>query len=80
MHMVLASVHVSGFLIIADVEFYWNERDLLIISPIYKEDFGIGGRAQYEVKYYVLIPDESIAGSYFFQGSYVLFLLFRSRC
>ncbi|EXC20346.1 hypothetical protein L484_020567 [Morus notabilis] len=33
-----------------DVEFYWHERDLLIINPIHKEDFGIGGRAQYEVK------------------------------
>lgn len=46
--MALAS-YVTGFLVIADVEFYWHERDLLIINPIHKEDFGIGSRAQYEV-------------------------------
>lgn len=42
-------IHIAFFLVIADVEFYWHERNLLIISPIHKEDFGIGSRAQYEV-------------------------------
>lgn len=33
-----------------DVEIYWRDRDLLLITPIHKEGFGIGGRAKYEVK------------------------------
>uniref|UniRef100_A0A5B7BTW7 BIG2 domain-containing protein n=1 Tax=Davidia involucrata TaxID=16924 RepID=A0A5B7BTW7_DAVIN len=33
-----------------DVEIHWHDRDKLMISPIHKEDLGIGGRAQYEVK------------------------------
>ncbi|PRQ54034.1 putative invasin/intimin cell-adhesion [Rosa chinensis] len=33
-----------------DVEMYWRERDLLLITPIHKEGFGIDGRAKYEVK------------------------------
>lgn len=39
---------IDRYLLIVDVEIYWNERDLLV-GPIQKEDFGIGGRAQYEV-------------------------------
>lgn len=33
-----------------DVEIRWHDRDSLAISPIHREDFGIGGRAKYEVK------------------------------
>ncbi|GLU11334.1 hypothetical protein SLE2022_280890 [Rubroshorea leprosula] len=33
-----------------DVEIHWHDRNLLMVSLIYKDDFGIGGRAQYEVK------------------------------
>jgi nuclear pore complex protein Nup210 len=33
-----------------DVYVHWQERDLLTIVPVYKEDNGIGGRAVYEVK------------------------------
>ncbi|KAJ8750145.1 hypothetical protein K2173_014060 [Erythroxylum novogranatense] len=33
-----------------DVEIYWHDRDHMKISPIHKEDFGIGGRAEYEVE------------------------------
>ncbi|GAV68566.1 RRM_1 domain-containing protein/Big_2 domain-containing protein [Cephalotus follicularis] len=33
-----------------DVEIHWIDRDSIKISPIHREDFGIGGRAQYEVK------------------------------
>ncbi|OMO69335.1 Bacterial Ig-like, group 2 [Corchorus olitorius] len=33
-----------------DVEIRWRGQDLLMITPIQKEEFGIGGRAQYEVK------------------------------
>ncbi|PSS30358.1 Nuclear pore complex protein [Actinidia chinensis var. chinensis] len=33
-----------------DVEFNWRERDQLVINPIHREDLGIGGHAQYEVK------------------------------
>ncbi|KAF7801533.1 nuclear pore complex protein GP210 [Senna tora] len=33
-----------------DVEISWGRMDLIIVSPIRKEDFGIGGSAQYEVK------------------------------
>ncbi|XP_050383609.1 nuclear pore complex protein GP210 [Argentina anserina] len=33
-----------------DVEIYWRDRDLLLITPIHKEGFGIAGRAKYEVK------------------------------
>ncbi|KAF9590251.1 hypothetical protein IFM89_032029 [Coptis chinensis] len=33
-----------------DVEVHWKERDLLMVSPIHRNDFGIGGHAEYEVK------------------------------
>ncbi|XP_059670096.1 nuclear pore complex protein GP210 isoform X2 [Cornus florida] len=33
-----------------DVVVHWHGQDQLMISPIHREDFGIGGRAQYEVK------------------------------
>ncbi|KAF7130117.1 hypothetical protein RHSIM_Rhsim10G0015700 [Rhododendron simsii] len=33
-----------------DVEVHWHNQDQLIINLIHREDFGIGGRAQYEVK------------------------------
>ncbi|GMH15008.1 hypothetical protein Nepgr_016849 [Nepenthes gracilis] len=33
-----------------DVGIYWRDQDLLMISPVYQEDSGIGGFAQYEVK------------------------------
>ncbi|XP_004304654.1 PREDICTED: nuclear pore membrane glycoprotein 210-like [Fragaria vesca subsp. vesca] len=33
-----------------DVEIYWHDRDLLLVTPIHKEGFGIGGRAKYEVR------------------------------
>ncbi|XP_061357530.1 nuclear pore complex protein GP210 isoform X2 [Gastrolobium bilobum] len=33
-----------------DVEIRWHHRDLIMISPIHKEDFGVGGFARYEVK------------------------------
>ncbi|XP_027187547.1 nuclear pore complex protein GP210 isoform X1 [Cicer arietinum] len=33
-----------------DVEVRWNHRDLIMIVPISKEDFGIRGFARYEVK------------------------------
>ncbi|KDP46416.1 hypothetical protein JCGZ_10256 [Jatropha curcas] len=33
-----------------DVDIQWQNQDLIKISPIHKEDFGIGGRAQFEVK------------------------------
>ncbi|XP_019442522.1 PREDICTED: nuclear pore complex protein GP210 [Lupinus angustifolius] len=33
-----------------DVEIHWNRRDLIMISPIHKENSGVGGYAQYEVK------------------------------
>ncbi|KAF7801531.1 nuclear pore complex protein GP210 isoform X1 [Senna tora] len=33
-----------------DVEISWGRMDLIMVSPIRKEDFGIGGSAQYEVK------------------------------
>ncbi|KAL5860539.1 hypothetical protein ACOSQ4_001835 [Xanthoceras sorbifolium] len=33
-----------------DVEIHWDNQDLIKISPIHKEDFGIGGHARYEVK------------------------------
>ncbi|KAJ6775802.1 NUCLEAR PORE MEMBRANE GLYCOPROTEIN 210 [Salix koriyanagi] len=33
-----------------DVEIHWLDRDSMKITLIHKEDFGIGGRAQYEVE------------------------------
>lgn len=48
MAVVSKSVVIDCYLLIVDVEINWNERDLLV-SLIQKEDFGIGGRAQYEV-------------------------------
>ncbi|XP_022934341.1 nuclear pore complex protein GP210 isoform X2 [Cucurbita moschata] len=33
-----------------DVELYCHERDLVIIGPISKEDSGVGGHSEYEVK------------------------------
>ncbi|XP_042500148.1 nuclear pore complex protein GP210 [Macadamia integrifolia] len=33
-----------------DVEIHWQGRDLILVSPIYREDHAIGGRAVYEVK------------------------------
>ncbi|KAK9272744.1 hypothetical protein L1049_003121 [Liquidambar formosana] len=33
-----------------DVKIHWHDRDMIMISLIQREDFGIGGRAQYEVK------------------------------
>ncbi|OMO59291.1 Bacterial Ig-like, group 2 [Corchorus capsularis] len=33
-----------------DVEIRWRGQDLLMITAIQKEEFGVGGRAQYEVK------------------------------
>lgn len=33
-----------------DVEMHWHDKDLLMVSPIYKDNFGVGGRAQFEVK------------------------------
>ncbi|KAH1248383.1 Nuclear pore complex protein [Glycine max] len=33
-----------------DVEIHWHHRDLIMISLIHKEDFGIRGFARYEVK------------------------------
>ncbi|XVF57995.1 hypothetical protein PTKIN_Ptkin07bG0027000 [Pterospermum kingtungense] len=33
-----------------DVEIRWRGQDLLTINPIHKEEFGVGSRAQYEVK------------------------------
>lgn len=35
--------------LIVDVEIHWLDRDSMKITLIHKEDFGIGGRAQYEV-------------------------------
>lgn len=32
-----------------DVEVHWHNQDQLVINLIHREDFGIGGRAQYEV-------------------------------
>ncbi|MED6133436.1 hypothetical protein PIB30_028200 [Stylosanthes scabra] len=33
-----------------DVEIHWHHPDLVMVNPIHKEDFGIRGWAQYEVK------------------------------
>lgn len=33
-----------------DVEVHWSERDLLMIVPVHREDYGIGGRAEYEFR------------------------------
>ncbi|KAE8021482.1 hypothetical protein FH972_007367 [Carpinus fangiana] len=33
-----------------DIEIHWHKHDLMMISPIYREESGIGGRAQYEIK------------------------------
>ncbi|THG11417.1 hypothetical protein TEA_017122 [Camellia sinensis var. sinensis] len=33
-----------------DVEVQWHDRDQLMINLTHREDFGLGGRAQYEVK------------------------------
>ncbi|XP_065877577.1 nuclear pore complex protein GP210 isoform X2 [Euphorbia lathyris] len=33
-----------------DVDVQWHNRDSIMISLIHKEDLGVGGRAQYEVK------------------------------
>ncbi|XP_038715182.1 nuclear pore complex protein GP210 isoform X2 [Tripterygium wilfordii] len=33
-----------------DVEIFWHDQDSIAITPIYKEDFGVGGHAQYKVK------------------------------
>ncbi|CAK9176162.1 unnamed protein product [Ilex paraguariensis] len=33
-----------------DIEIHWQDRDLLLIRPIHKEEDGIGSHAQYEVK------------------------------
>ncbi|XP_045812556.1 nuclear pore complex protein GP210 isoform X2 [Trifolium pratense] len=33
-----------------DVEIHWNRRDLIMIVPISKDDFGVRGFARYEVK------------------------------
>lgn len=33
-----------------DVEVHWHNQDQLVINLIHREDFGIGGRAQYEIK------------------------------
>ncbi|KAF5479668.1 hypothetical protein F2P56_000470 [Juglans regia] len=38
-----------------DVEIHWHKHDLLMIRPIFSEESGIGGRAQYEIK---LLRDE----------------------
>ena len=46
--MVLKSDVIDCYLLVVDVEIYWNER-YLFVSPVQKEGFGIGGRAQYEV-------------------------------
>ncbi|KAJ4729295.1 nuclear pore complex protein [Melia azedarach] len=32
------------------VEVHWHNRDMMKVSPVHKEEFGIGGLAQYEVK------------------------------
>lgn len=44
----LTYVKLFGCLII-DVEIHWHHRDLIMISPVRKENFGIGGFARYEV-------------------------------
>lgn len=51
---------IDCYLLIVDVEIYGNVRDLLV-SPISKEDFGIGGRAQYAVStmFYILTYNAS---------------------
>ncbi|XP_057962885.1 nuclear pore complex protein GP210 isoform X2 [Malania oleifera] len=33
-----------------DVEIFWHNRDMIMITLIHKEDFGVGSRAQFEVK------------------------------
>ncbi|KAF8399768.1 hypothetical protein HHK36_015638 [Tetracentron sinense] len=33
-----------------DVEIHWQDKDLMLVRPIHIEDFGIGGRAEYEVR------------------------------
>lgn len=33
-----------------DVEIHWQKQDLIMISSIYREQTGIGGRAEYEIK------------------------------
>ncbi|WCJ21095.1 Nuclear pore complex protein GP210 [Euphorbia peplus] len=33
-----------------DVDVQWHNRDSIMVSLIHKEDFGVGGRAQYEVR------------------------------
>lgn len=40
---------INFLFLIVDVEIRWHDRDSLAISPIHREDFGIGGRAKYEV-------------------------------
>lgn len=42
-------MYVHLWLLIAGVEIHWQNQDLLKISPVHKEDIGIGGHAQYEV-------------------------------
>lgn len=46
--------HQAVFIIV-DVEIRWRHMDLIMISPIHKEDFGIGGSAQYEVSAFNVI-------------------------
>lgn len=36
-------------LLIVAVEVHWHNRDMMKVSPVHKEEFGIGGLAQYEV-------------------------------
>ncbi|KAL5718155.1 hypothetical protein ACHQM5_011091 [Ranunculus cassubicifolius] len=33
-----------------DVEVHWKNRDQMLVSPISRNDFGLGGQAEYEVK------------------------------
>lgn len=40
---------VAYYHLIVDVQIHWQNRDLIKINPIHKEDFGIGGTVQYEV-------------------------------
>lgn len=41
--------------LIVDVEIHWLDRDSMKIALVHKEDFGIGGHAQYEVSWFFFL-------------------------
>lgn len=43
-----AYILISGFPV-ADVEIYWNTKDLLSIKPLKSSGAGVGSRVEYQV-------------------------------